>query len=461
MIEKQLSEFILDTNFEQLPREAVDIAKLCLLDFLGVALAGVDTPTARIMTKLVRENGGNPQASVIGAGISAPVTEAALANGTTGHALDYDEYSETYLGRPTASLAPTVFALAEHKGLSGRELLAAYILGWEAGARVAGVVRHRMLECGWHSVGIINPVAAVAAAGKLLALDVPQFQTAFGLAAVDSGGSRLNMGRDAKPYFAGRSARSGVQAALLARDGFTAYETSLSGKWGFCDLFTAGSECDEGRIIERLGDPFDIVFPGASLKYYPSCGATHRGLDATFQLVREHGFTSGDVASVECHTTPAVIGDLIHNRPQTALEAKWSMEYCVTAALLDGSFTLSDLTDAMVRRPEAQAFLERVTLTRIPDAPDTSAAVFEYPDTVVVTLKDGRELSLEVRFPRGHARNPGKVAWGDMADKFRDCSSAVLQPQQVEQAIELCSRLESLEAEEIGTLMRLVSCRRD
>lgn len=456
MIEAKLANFVIGTDYEQLPGEAVFMAKLCILDFLGVALAGVDSSTAQIMTRLVRGNGGSPLASVIGAGIRTSVTEAALANGTIGHALDYDEYSETYLGRPTASLVPASLALAEREELAGKDVLAAYILGWEVGAKVAGAVRHRILECGWHSVGIMNPIAAVAAAGKLLKLDSGQLQTAFGLASADSGGTRLNMGRDSKPYLAGRSARSGVQAALLAKDGFSAHETALTGQWGFCDLYTAGSECEEQKMVEGLGDPYDIVFPGASLKFYPSCGATHRALDAIFRLRKEHGIAVDDVVSIECFTTIGTIGDLIHHCPQTALEAKWSMEYCMAAALLDGKLGLSDLTDAMVQRPEAQAFFEKVTLTTIEGAPNTSAAVFEYPDTLVVKLKDGRELSEEVQLPPGHGRNTRKVTWDDMAVKFRDCAGAQLSDDRIERVLELCAELENLAVADIQELMTIV-----
>ncbi|MBW2674724.1 MAG: MmgE/PrpD family protein, partial [Deltaproteobacteria bacterium] len=306
---------------------------------------------------------------------------------------------------------------------------------------------------GWHATVTLGTMAAAAASSKMLRLNAHQTAMALGISASLAGGTRQNFGTMTKPFHAGSAARNGVMAALLAQRGFTADEAILEGPMGFCKLFSGGAEYDIDRVTHGLGDPFDIVSPGVSMKPYPCCRLTHRCIDAILHLIGEHRPSPDDVDRVECRTSDAIPQILIHSQPKTGLEGKFSMQYCMAIAILDGEVGLRQFTDEKVLDPKAQALLKRVHFVHPQGvAPEETLSM---PEAVTIRLRDGRELSHEVLVARGDPPNP--MSEQELAAKYRDCASFVLSPQDTQLSLDMVSHLEELR--DVTELMDLVCLR--
>jgi len=445
---ERIADFIVATGFEQIPREAVDFGRGAILDCLGVTLAGSQDPSGKIVTEYVKELGGNPEAGVIGGGFKTSAPQAALANGTMAHALDYDDVAISWVGHPTAALLPAVLALGERGKLSGREVLEGYIIGFEGGAKLGAGIGPGHYAWGWHATVTLGTMGAAAAAAKMLRLDAPQTGMALGIATSLAGGTRQNFGTMTKPFHAGSAARNGVVAALLAKRGFTADEAILENPLGFCKLFSGGGDFDIAKATQGLGDPFDIVTPGVSMKPYPCCRFTHRCVDAILYLIKEYRPRAEDVERVACKTAEFVPQVVIHSRPRSGLEGKFSMQYCMAIALLDGEVGLRQFSDEKVLDPKAQELLKRVEYVH----PDGLTPL--HPEVVTIKLKDGRELCHEVAIAKGDPGNP--MGEEELAAKYRDCASFVLSPEDIQKSLDMVSHLEDLEdITELIDLLRL------
>jgi len=430
-----VANFIVDTSYEQIPSDVIKLAKRSILDGLGCMLAGTNEAAGRIVTQYVKEMGGNPEASVIGGGFKTSTPQAALANGTMGHALDYDDVAVNWLGHPTVALLPAVLAIGERERLSGRESLEGYIIGFEVAAKLGAAIGMGHYAWGWHATATLGTIGAAAAAAKMLRLGVHQTKMALGIATSLAGGSRQNFGTMTKPFHAGSASRNGTVAALLAKRGFTADEAILESPMGFGKLFSGGADYDIAKATKGLGTPFEILSPGVNMKLYPCCYLTHRCIDAILHLIREYGIKAEDVELVECRTSDFVPQVLIHSQPRDALEGKFSMQYCMAIALLDGQIGLNQFTDEKVLDPKAQELLSRVSFVH----PEGGS----FNEAVTVKLKDGRELCHEVASPKGDPQNP--MTDEELAAKYRDCAGIVLSPEETQNSLDMISHLEDLE----------------
>jgi 2-methylcitrate dehydratase PrpD len=315
---EKIAEFIVNTHYEKIPVEAISIAKMCLLDGFGVALAGTRELTGKIITEYVRDISGKPESGIIGGCFKTSSPLSALANGTLAHALDYDDEAITWEGHPTVVLLPAIFALAERDHLSGRKVLEAYIIGWEVGSKLCSELSFSLSEQGWHPTATIGTLASTAACANLLGLNVQQTQIALGIAASEASGLRKNFGTDTKPFHAGRAASNAITATMLAQKGFTANQTVLEDGIGFCQVM-AKKECNLETLARALGSPFDIVTSYA-IKPYPSCALTHRCIDAMLYLVEKYQIRPDQVAEIECHTPVMMRKILVYSQPQTGLQ---------------------------------------------------------------------------------------------------------------------------------------------
>ena len=453
-ITRRLAEFIVDTDTGSISQAAFSAARDAFTDCLGVTLAGSQEEAGRIMASFLRKLGGEPHAAVIGWGFRTSPLEAALANGTAAHALDYDDVSPGIRGHPSVVLLPPVLALAEETRAPGRELLAAYIIGFEVASRVGNAMSADYSDdLGWHPTAPLGSLGAAAASARLLKLDRMQTVMALGLAASQASGLRQNFGTMTKPFHAGNAARSGVVAALLAREGFTAAEDIIEGRFGFCHAFSGGRGYDPGRAVEELGDPFQVVSPGVGLKRYPCCGSAHGALDAMLHLIRENDISPEKVSRIECSVPFDPPRSLIHYRPRTGLEGKFSMHYCMAAALLDGKIGLKSFTTPAVLRPEAQRLMEKVEMYRHPG--DEGKPSWESPYYLVrVRLDDGREYQHRIDDARGDAQRQRSMTQDELAAKYRDCAALVLEESAMERSLELLGGLEELE--DIAELVNIV-----
>ncbi len=445
---ERMARFIAEANYETLPKEGIEDAKQGILDCLGVTLAGCLEPGSRIITEYVRKEHGVSESGIIAGGFKAPACEAALANGTIAHMLDYDDVSMAFGGHPSVVLLPTVLALGERLHCSGKEALLAYIIGFEVAARIGLAYMIRHYELGWHPTVTFGTIGATAAAAKLLKLNVDKSRAALGIGASLAGGLKRNFGTMTKPFHAGCAARNGVVAASLAEQGFTADENIFDGQGSYGYVFGGGVE--PNLDTQDLGEKFNIC-SGLEIKPYPSCRGTHPEIDAALQVRDKYSLNPANIAGVEYHVSPSIPLVCFHHQPQTGPEGKFSVEFCTALSFLEGKVTLAQFTDEKVKSPAIQDLISKTKITVNPEIPKNSLV----PVEIEVKLKDGNVLSQKVEAAKGEPRNP--LSQEELFAKFRDCASRALPSKEVNKALDLASNLETLE--DITPLMEILTFR--
>ncbi len=454
-ITREIAEYITSAVIEDFPPDAVYAAKGGIIDCLGCMLAGSREPLADILCQFIKASGGEPfslpqaqaqdrpRATVVGKRFKTSAPEAALVNGAMAHALDYDDVSRPMKGHPSVVLLPPVLALGEEEGATGQDVLLAYMVGFEVVCSIAAAMSVDYFDdLGWHPTGPLGALGAGAAAAHLLKLDSQQTAMAISMAASQAAGLRQNFGTMTKPFHAGLASRSGVTAARLVQAGFTASVDGLEGRFGFLRAFSGGKGYDEEKLLEGLGKIFYLVDGGIEVKKYPCCGSTHLALDALFQLLHKERVDPSQVEDVEVLVDFDPPRSLIHYRPKTTLEGKFSMQYCIAAALLDEKVGLGSFTDQQVLRSEAQELIPRVSMARNPGYQGQPSWVEGY-NVVQIRLKDGRTLEQEAkRATEGPL--PG-ITMEELKAKFRDCASRVLPADRIGHVLESLERIEELD----------------
>lgn len=436
-----LAKYVTDMSYDSIPEEVRRVSRRALIDTIGCALAGTAEPAAKIAAQIAREDGGNPRATVIGARAGAkpplrvPAPQAALVNAIAGHALDYDDVNP--MGHPSVPVCFTALAAAEDADASGRDLLAAYVTGVEIETKVNRAFSETHYLHGWHSTNTLGVLGAAAAAAKIYKLDAKQTALAFGMAASQACGLRQNFGTMTKPYHPGHASWAGLNSARLARAGFTADAAIFDAQLGYFKIFAAGAY-DQNRAIAEM-DHWSLTSPGLSVKKYPCCYCTHASLDAALAMKSRFSIDPNEVTAIRAEVSPFFLSPLIHHRPRTGLEGKFSLEYTVAAALLDGKIRLATFTDEMVNRRGAQRLIEMVTPAAhgVKGGEGTRATFAR----LTVELKGGRKLVEEVPEPRGTAANP--LSDEELAEKFRDCwGFAGMDPSGAGHVLEMLSQVD-------------------
>ncbi|MFC1815650.1 MmgE/PrpD family protein [Thermodesulfobacteriota bacterium] len=436
----RLATFIAETSLDQIPQAAIDTAKRSALDCIGVALAGSAEPVGKIITEFVRESGGNPLATVIGGGFRTSPSFAALANGTMAHALDYDDVSSFGGGHSSVSLLPAVLALGEKLKASGKEVLEAYILGFEIGAKLVFEL-HGHAEKGWHHTGTINTMRSAAACAKMLKLDVEKVKVTFGIAASQAGGLNQNIGTMTKPYHAGMAAKNGIVSSVLAQKGFTANKEIFEGSIGFCNLFSGeGVKVDLDKIGKDLGNPFHIFSPGVGIKKYPCVASTHPAIDATLHIIRKYDISPAEVEGVQCGVKEIRPKMLLYPEPKTPLEGKFSLPFLIAVAILDRKVSLKQFKEEQIFHPEIRKLLRKITISVHPELVEGESS--KYSTIIAINLKDGRKYQKKVDKARGLPDQP--LSWDELLDKYRDCAQTALSADKIEKSIDLLGNLEEL-----------------
>ena len=247
----KLAGFATELNYKDIPPKALQTAKIAVRDCLGVALAGSREEDAKICAEIARQENAKEETSVIGQGFKTSALQAAFANGTAAHALDFD-HSFTLMGQPTAPIIPAIFALGESLGASGRQLIEAYVAGYEVTAKLVHSLRDSAHE-GWHAPSTLGSFGAAAACGKLLGLNAAQVEMALGITASMASGVVANFGTMTKPLHVGLGARNGVLAAKLARGGYTANGKAIESGFGFYQVLHQGTRFTKRRSKSWAG----------------------------------------------------------------------------------------------------------------------------------------------------------------------------------------------------------------
>jgi 2-methylcitrate dehydratase PrpD len=441
-ITAQLAEFIQKTRFSDIPEHVIGKAKELITDFLGVTTAGATEPPSKIVQSLVKEAGAVKESTVLGTPFQSTTTWAAFANGVAGHALDFDDASQPMYGHPTVAVLPAALALGEVQNVSGPALLEAYIIGVEVTVKLSYGMNPAHYKHGWHSTCTLGSIGAAAAAAKLLGLGGEGLRSALALAASQAGGLQQNFGTMTKPFHAGRAAENGVLAAILAGKGWTGDQHILEAPLGFFHVFCGSGPCDPEKVVNQLGDPFDIERPGIILKRYPSCAFTHPAVDAALIIAGNPSFHSASVERVEGEIHQLADQILIHRRPKTGLEAKFSLEACIALALLDGQVKSDSFTDEKIRSSVLRDMMARVERKVVPV--DSGTKTQFGPASVRAFLKGGRSLENTVEKAKGNPENP--MSPQEIHEKYRDCCRSVLHQKAIEKSLALLQRLDQLKS---------------
>ena len=429
---EKIAQFVVNLALNDIPERARGIAKGGIVDALGAAIAGTQSEAAQIITRWTRAVGGTPAAGVIGGGFKTSPATAARANGTIGHALDFD---------PPLPLLPVLLALGESERASGRAVLEAYVAGIEVQAKLQNGVSPKHSAHGWHSNTVFGVFGATAAAAKLLKLDVWRIRMAFGIAASAAGGIRQNLGTMTKPLHAGMAAANGIIAATLAHAGFSGAPDGLEGEFGVLRVFATAGEYDERKIAGTFGNPWSLIAKEIRIKPYPCCRWAHRPLDALLALMRAHDVQADDVASIDCEIGAHVSKVMTYQVAHAGLEAKFCLPYCLAVAVRDGRAGLGQFTESRVQDAQVQALATRVRVIH-PQAMSEWESGTSLPCTVRLHLKNGSALEKSAGAARGDRDNP--MGFDDIVEKYRDCTRELLPADKVERVLTLVQNIEEL-----------------
>jgi 2-methylcitrate dehydratase PrpD len=425
-------------RLRDMPPEALTVAKQCLLDWIGVALAGRNEPLVRILIDELAPSDDPAGVAILGHGRRARIDDAVLINGAMGHALDFDDVIMP-MGHPTVPVAPVVLALAQQRGASGAAALEAFIAGVETECRIARLLGPSHYARGWHTTATTGTFGAAAAAAHLLRVEGEALAHAFGLAGTQAAGLKSCFGTMSKPLHPGKAAQNGLLAARLAGRGFTSDTDILASDQGF--TATQSTTADAAAALAERAQPWVVE---ALFKYHAACYLTHDLIEAANQLRTEEGVAPAAIAAVSVKVPPGHMGVCNIQAPATGLECKFSLRM-TTALALAGEDTFQEalFSDQTAHRPDLVALRDKVSI----DPTQVGRGC-----VVTVRLHDGRTLSRtgDVSQPlRDLAHQQDKLE-----RKFRHLTASALGPK-ASQVISLCRELERLP--NLGRLIALIS----
>jgi 2-methylcitrate dehydratase PrpD len=421
----ELAKRITALRYEDLPHDAVQWAKVGILDTIGVTLAGSMDPCATIVSGVLPSGGPS---LLVGTSRRVGPLDAALVNGAASHALDFDDCNNTMAGHPSAPVLSALFALADETGASGREFITAYVAGFETECKISLGVNLYQYTRGWHPTGTLGVFGAAMACAKLLKLDEQRTAVALAIAASFSSGIKSNFGTYVKPLHVGHSARNGLFAALIARDDYTASPVAFEHKQGYFEVFNGAGNYDVEKILPAWGKPFDIVEPGIGIKQYPCCASTHPAIDAMLKLVRTHDVKPTAVERIQSWTHKRRLEHTNRPDPQSTKDAKFSVQYCLARALLDRKVVIEHFEGDAYKDPGTRrltALVEAAVYTT-----EQFPADNHFGAEVKVTLRGGTVLAERVESAAGRT-SADPLPADKLREKFENCARRALVPERV------------------------------
>ena len=439
---------VVGVDYDDFDDELIATLRGVVLDGVSTMLVGSREPLAVPLMRYMEQYAGGP-CTVVGYPVTLRPQEAAYTNATFGHAADYELMSIAM--HPTSPTLPVILALAQTRAMTGREALEALAAAFETMARINVCVVHSCDD--WiralRHPGSMGPFGSAAAAGKLIDLTVEQMQMAFGIAASRASGLRANIETMTKASHSGHAARSGMEAALLVAEGYTASTDIFGALHGFSDTYYDG-ELDLSLLAENFGDPYAMVEPGLTIKTYPSQYPTHWSIEAALELVRSNEFSPDQIERVVVEVGDNESAEV--DTPATGLAGKFSVRYTVAAALLDGRVVIDTFSDERHRSADIQDMIQRTEVIKRPEvrAADPTQAWWS---RVTVVTNDGVEHTARVDRPLGIWDNP--VGWEFRIDKIRDCARRVFDTiGEVDAVLEQIEHFEQLD--DVGSFVRML-----
>ncbi len=433
-----LGQFLTNIKYEQLPAGALPLVRNAFTDTVAVIMVGITEPVVDIVRRTLVEPASRQEARACLSSHYVAAPDAALLGGTAAHTLDYDDQSLS--GHPSSVLVPPILAEGETLGSSGRDLVTAYVAGYEVWSELwrRDLNYHRK---GWHPTSIFGVIAAAAATAVLHRLSAERAAAALAIAASHAGGLGANFGTMTKPYHAGMAARAGLVATRLAAAGMTAARDALENRQGFLTAMSPDGTPDRDSPV-RVGTDWYLLRHSLLIKRYPACYFMHRSFEATVKMLAGRRIGADEIAEVEVTMGRGQTTVLVNERPQTGLEAKFSGQFAMAAALMLGRMGVAELSDGIVRRADIQAIFPKVNLKAV-DEYDARDPVHSPTERVVIRLKNGEVLDTgPVGNIRGHANDPMSVE--DLWAKFAECTAQTHAEPEARRLFKLLQAVEAL-----------------
>ncbi|MEM9355285.1 MAG: MmgE/PrpD family protein [Pseudomonadota bacterium] len=428
----KLCEFLAPTRHEDLPAPIQHEVKRALLDWIGCTMAGSGHPTIEKLTTVFSTTGGTGQATVVAKNKTLGMLEAPIANGQMGHILDFDDtHMDGVVLHASSPLFSALFALSEHKKLSGREIGAAFTAGFEAAVRV-GKSAPRHHDGGWHLTGTLGTIGAAIAAGRALGLSALQMTHCSGVATTQAAGMQQNRGTMCKSFHSGKAASNGLLAALLAAQGFDSSPEIFEGRKGFARIYS--TEANPDALTTALGERWELGSNG----YKPyACGIVqHPLIDAMVSLAATHSVTLDQIEAFEAKVNEAAVRITGVEEPETGLKSKFSLKHSAAVGYLDGDAGIIQYSDARATAEDVRALRRRIHVT-IEDGFRRDEA------EATLVLASGARHTVHVPHASGTAANPMSDA--KLEAKFRANTEPVVGKERAERIAQLAWALDDLE----------------
>jgi 2-methylcitrate dehydratase PrpD len=442
---KTLSRWIVDLRYQDLPGEVVPWVKAAVTDYFAVALAGCPADGLKLVRQHVWSQYARGPATIIGDSERMSAEAAALFNGTMAHWEEYDDATFGMAGHPSVVTMPALFVACEMQAVTGKDFITAYVAAVEVCAKLGRLITPQTIVLGYHPTAIIGTLGAAAAVGKVWNFDAATMENALGLASTHSCGLRPHLGRMAKPLHAGLAARGGMAAAMLARDGFVGAPDLIEDPHGYAHAFSGGKPGDYDALAKKIGKPLEILDPGLAFKIFPSNFHTQAGVVAVLQMMREDGVKADDVETVRCLTNHMTQHSLWNSDPQTGLEGKLSLHYCVAAALVDGQLEVEQFYENRAQDPKIRALIKRVSIE-----PHPAMANLDFTKgkdflgmEVVIKLKNGKSVSRHITSGFSVPAVDGDQVHADLIEKFVRNAKRVLAESHIDDCLARIKQLES------------------
>lgn len=418
---EKLTDFITSTQYEALPQSLVDLTKLAIIDTVGVTIAGWKEPAVEgVKNVYLQSSSPFGNTSLWGQRLKEPAETAAMINGTASHVLDFDDAAPSVIIHPSAPVLSAAIPLAEQLEKSGKQVITAYAIGTEVMLQLGKIVDLRHYQLGWHSTATLGTIGAAAACSYLHDLTKEQTMHAIAIACSMASGLQKNFGTMTKSFHVGLAASQGIQAAALAKNGFTG-NPDIFGTRGFFHAFNGGENVDELVEKAKFGQNYELLETGLTVKKFPCCYATHRFIHGILTLKDLHQLQFEDIQEITLVAPPGGLMPLVSTHPLTGLEGKFSAAYTALTALKDGYVKLSSFENDQVLRVDIQDKIASVDVRQMPGATKTSQEIEEIPVEITIKTVAGDIYEKHVLHAPGSQILP--LTDEEMREKWTDCLS--------------------------------------